>query len=108
MKHTKMILAFLIFTLLLAGCGTKNTDQSATKNNKSSSSELIEKEGVFNGKADSHTIEVTADNKTLELQVKDELQSELNTLAEGDAIKFKYSVNKNKQNELSSIEKSNK
>jgi hypothetical protein len=105
MKYIKFLLPVLLLSLFLAGCGTKAANKSAEGKDTTAASELISKEGVFNGTADSHTIEVSVDKGDLELQVKNELQSTVNSLAEGDKIKFTYSVNKNKQNELSSIEK---
>jgi uncharacterized lipoprotein YajG len=105
MKRTKLILIPLIFIFILAGCGTKS---SIVDKNKASADESFEKQGVFNGQADSHTIEVTVDNQVLTLQVKDELQSKVDALSEGDSIKITYSENKNNQNELSAIEKVSK
>ena len=102
MKPIKFTLLFLVLAIFMAGCGTKNTEQTVQKTNGESG--LIVKEGVFSGLADSHTIEIMVNKKPIDLQVHNKLQSKVNSLDEGDSVHFKYSVNKTtKQNELLEI-----
>lgn len=122
MKYTKIFALISILLLLLAGCGTKESvKQTSTSTSKSTSTsattskstsaaadstaqtDLIQKEGTYNGQADPHTIEVTVDGEVLSLQVDDSLQPELSKISDGDSIKLEYTVNANKQNELKSI-----
>lgn len=95
----------MLFILLLAGCGT-NTQKSQGED-VSVESNIVTKEGVYVGLADTHTIEVNIDSEPISLDITDESTSDLSNLNSGDKVTVKFEKNNKGQLLLKKIQLTN-
>ncbi|AWM18651.1 hypothetical protein D3797_003090 [Bacillus subtilis] len=93
-------IVLMFFILLLAGCGTNNQNQGEDV----SESNIVTKEGVFVGLADTHTIEVIVDSEPISLDITDESISDVSNLDSGDEVTVKYEKNNKGQLLLKKIQ----
>ncbi|MCY7907002.1 CalY family protein [Bacillus inaquosorum] len=94
-------IVLMFFILLLAGCGTNNQNQGE---DVSEQSNIVTKEGVFVGLADTHTIEVIVDSEPISLDITDESISDVSNLDSGDEVTVKYEKNNKGQLLLKKIQ----
>ncbi len=95
----------MLFILLLAGCGTNN--QKSQGEDVSVESNIVTKEGVYIGLADTHTIEVTVDSEPISLDFTDESISDLSNLNSGDKVTVRFEKNNKGQLLLKKIQLTN-
>ncbi|QHE63378.1 hypothetical protein FHE72_22095 [Rossellomorea vietnamensis] len=100
-------IALLSGALLLSGCGTK--EDSVEKNNTSENTESADTNNVktetviFNGLADTHSMEVKTGNEVMSIQFNPEMLDKIQELEEGEEIQLKYKENEKGQLELVEI-----
>ncbi|CAN7175556.1 hypothetical protein [Rossellomorea sp. LjRoot5] len=100
-------IALLSGALLLSGCGTK--EENVEKNNTSENAESVDTNNVktesvvFNGLADTHSMEVKSGNKVMSIQFDPEMLDKIQELEEGEEVQLKYKENEKDQLELVEI-----
>ncbi|MBJ6361433.1 hypothetical protein ACFOQM_09055 [Paenibacillus sp. GCM10012307] len=69
---------------------SNNSDSNASSPDKQEGQPLLSDQGIYNGLADSHTIEIETADGADSYQFDDKMMEKLNPLEEGDKVKFEY------------------